>query len=191
MIDYCSIGKRIKLTRIKQGVLQKDLAEKIGISKPHMSNIETAHTKIGLETLVAIANALNTSVDEFLSDTVSNSQVIFNDELKTVLERADMEELKVICKLARVILKRIKAVAIIKQTASCSSQSALFYLFGFDFKNSRIDDRQYDQGQQCSSGQPTGNGYGHRIPEGAGKHRYQSQDRCKCSQHNRAETYDS
>ena len=85
MIDYCSIGKRIKLTRIKQGVLQKDLAEKIGISKPHMSNIETAHTKIGLETLVAIANALNTSVDEFLSDTVSNSQVIFNDELKTVL----------------------------------------------------------------------------------------------------------
>lgn len=42
MIDYCSIGKRIKLTRIKQGVLQKDLAEKIGISKPHMSNIETA-----------------------------------------------------------------------------------------------------------------------------------------------------
>lgn len=107
MIDYCSIGKRIKLTRIKQGVLQKDLAEKIGISKPHMSNIdETAHTKIGLETLVAIANALNTSVDEFLSDTVSNSQVIFNDELKTVLERADMEELKVICKLARVILKK-------------------------------------------------------------------------------------
>ena len=105
MIDYCSIGKRIKLTRIKQGVLQKDLAEKIGISKPHMSNIETAHTKIGLETLVAIANALNTSVDEFLSDTV-NSQVIFNDELKTVLERADMEELKVICKLARVILKK-------------------------------------------------------------------------------------
>ena len=104
--DYCSIGKRIKLTRIKQGVLQKDLAEKIGISKPHMSNIETAHTKIGLETLVAIANALNTSVDEFLSDTVSNSQVIFNDELKTVLERADMEELKVICKLARVILKK-------------------------------------------------------------------------------------
>lgn len=62
--------------------------------------------KIGLETLVAIANALNTSVDEFLSDTVSNSQVIFNDELKTVLERADMEELKVICKLARVILKK-------------------------------------------------------------------------------------
>lgn len=51
MIDYCSIGKRIKLTRIKQGVLQKDLAEKIGISKSHMSNIETAHTKIGLETL--------------------------------------------------------------------------------------------------------------------------------------------
>lgn len=47
MIDYCSIGKRIKLTRIKQGVLQKDLAED-RYFKPHMSNIETAHTKIGL-----------------------------------------------------------------------------------------------------------------------------------------------
>ena len=146
--------------------------EEIGICKPHMSNIETAHTKIGLETLVAIANALNTCVDEFLSDAVSNSEVIFNDELKTVLERADMEELKVICKLARVILKKDrKTVAMIKQTASCQLAGLpLFYLFGFDFKNSRIDDRQYDQGQQCSSGQPTGNGYGHRIPEGAGKH---------------------
>ena len=69
-----------------------------------MSSFNIAHMRFGLETLVAIANALNTSVDEFLSDTVSNSQVIFNDELKTVLERADMEELKVICKLARVIL---------------------------------------------------------------------------------------
>lgn len=29
MIDYVSIGKRIKLTRIKQSVLQKDLAEKM------------------------------------------------------------------------------------------------------------------------------------------------------------------
>ncbi|MFQ9936144.1 MAG: hypothetical protein ACLRXQ_09285 [Phascolarctobacterium faecium] len=68
--------------------------------KPHMSNIETLILKL-TETLGAIANALNTSVDEFLSDTVSNSQVIFNDELKTVLG-TDMEELKVICKLARV-----------------------------------------------------------------------------------------
>ena len=106
MIDYWSIGKRIKLTRIKQGFLQKDLAEKIGITKPNMSNMETAHTKIRLETLLAIANALKTSVEEVLSDTVSDSQVIFNDELKTVLEKADMEELKVICKLARVILKK-------------------------------------------------------------------------------------
>lgn len=106
MIDYAAIGKRIKLTRIKQNILQKDLADQIGISKPHMSNIETAHTKIGLETLVSIANALNTSVDEFLSDTVSNSQVVFNDELKTVLEKANMEELKMICKLTRVVLKK-------------------------------------------------------------------------------------
>lgn len=106
MIDYCSIGKRIKLTEDQARCSAERSGREDGISKPHMSNIETAHTKIGLETLVAIANALNTSVDEFLSDTVSNSQVIFNDELKTVLERADMEELKVICKLARVILKK-------------------------------------------------------------------------------------
>lgn len=106
MIDYPAIGKRIKLTRIKQSVLQKDLADEVGISKPHMSNIETAHTKVGLETLVAIANALNTSVEEFLSDTVSNSQVIFNDDLKSVLEKADMEELKIICKVTRAVLQK-------------------------------------------------------------------------------------
>lgn len=41
-----------------------------------------------------------------MSDTVSNSQVIFNDELKTVLERARYGRINVICKLARVILKK-------------------------------------------------------------------------------------
>ena len=106
MIDYESIGKRIKLMRIKKGVLQKDLAAKIGISKPHMSNIETAHTKIGLETLIAIANVLGTSVESFLSDKVSDKEVIMTKDLEDIVNEASMEELRLICKVAKIVLKK-------------------------------------------------------------------------------------
>ena len=72
-----------------------------------IKNIEVSlMTKFMMQDPECIPEKYHGSLDEFLSDTVSNSQVIFNDELKTVLERADMEELKVICKLARVILKK-------------------------------------------------------------------------------------
>ena len=45
---------------------QAELAERVDLSVQHISNIENARTKVGLEKLVDISNALDSSVDEFL-----------------------------------------------------------------------------------------------------------------------------
>lgn len=44
------------------------LASTVGISNPHMSNIERGKTKVSLATLIDIANALDTTLDALICD---------------------------------------------------------------------------------------------------------------------------
>ena len=50
-LDYCSIGQRIKIARIKKGMTQETVSDLIDITPGHMSNIETGKTKVSLPTL--------------------------------------------------------------------------------------------------------------------------------------------
>jgi len=58
-LDYRAIGKRIKIARIQANLKQEKLAEIINVSPTHLSNIETGTTRVSLQTLVRIANALS------------------------------------------------------------------------------------------------------------------------------------
>lgn len=59
-LDYQEIGRNVRNYRMKKGLNQRELAELVNVSDQHISHIENAHTKLGLPTLVAIANALET-----------------------------------------------------------------------------------------------------------------------------------
>lgn len=77
-MDYYAIGQRIRNKRKLSMLSQEELAEKIGISTTHMSHIETANTKLSLQVLVNIAEALQVSTDELLfekSGTVKEDSV--------------------------------------------------------------------------------------------------------------------
>ena len=67
-INYKAIGVRIKAARARKGVTQGYIANLIGLSTPHISNIETGNTKLGLPTIIHLANVLDVSVDELLCD---------------------------------------------------------------------------------------------------------------------------
>lgn len=66
-VNYKSLGYRIRLSRENRGYTQESLAMLIGISVSHMSNIETAKSKIGLISLVNISNILNVSIDYLIT----------------------------------------------------------------------------------------------------------------------------
>ena len=63
------IGLNIAYYRKLAGLSQLQLAEKVGISRTHMSNIEAPNmpTSISLETLMDIADALNTPASTLLT----------------------------------------------------------------------------------------------------------------------------
>lgn len=95
-IDYKGIGQRVKIARIKKSLTQETVAEKVGITPPHMSNIETGNTKVSLPTLILIANALSVSVDTLLCDTVVTSKVVFEREAKEIFEDCSEYETRVL-----------------------------------------------------------------------------------------------
>ena len=65
-IDYAAIGNRIRIERIKLGISQATLAEKIDISTTHMSHIETGSTKLSLATFIRLTETLNVLADKLL-----------------------------------------------------------------------------------------------------------------------------
>jgi len=66
MINYKTIGTQIKNERIKQDLLQQDVAKAAEISMPHYSDIERGETKPSFQALLNIANALHVSMDYIL-----------------------------------------------------------------------------------------------------------------------------
>ncbi|MBN2187637.1 MAG: DUF4065 domain-containing protein [Dehalococcoidia bacterium] len=61
------IGTRIKELRAKKGISQQGLAERLGVSRPAISQIETGDRKICAEELDSLAKIFNISVDSLLS----------------------------------------------------------------------------------------------------------------------------
>ena len=62
------MGEKIRKRRIELNMTQAELAERLGVSRVQVSYLETGARKVvKVGTLMAIASALNISIDELLS----------------------------------------------------------------------------------------------------------------------------
>lgn len=80
-LDFEAIGRRIRTLRTNLNLTQEYLAQKANVNVSHISNIENNKVKISLSTLVAVANALDVTVDyilenEYVVHTGIDSQII-------------------------------------------------------------------------------------------------------------------
>lgn len=102
-IDYALLGLRIKEVRQLKGLTQENLAELVKCNTSHISNIENNHTKVSLNVLLSIANALDTSIDSLLSDQYDNASLALDHELLRALESCDNDKKKKILKIIEII----------------------------------------------------------------------------------------
>ena len=105
-LDYTVIGKRIRELRKAKGWTQEYLAERSGTEPSNISHIERAATKLSLPTLVAIANALEVSLDEIVYSNLVKSAHISAAHINELLADCTAEELLGLTE----ILKAAKAV---------------------------------------------------------------------------------
>ena len=107
MLDYKTIGGRIRAVRKLRGLSQEQLAEKVWISVTHMSHIETGQTKLSLPVLVDLANALQVSPDDLLASECRVARQSSLTEIDSVLASctpAQMRVLEQIIKSAKMAL---------------------------------------------------------------------------------------
>lgn len=102
-INYAELGIKIKEGRQNRGLTQDSLAELVGCNTSHISNIENNHTKVSLNVLLAIANALDTSIDYLLSEQYGNSALALDNAILRALADCDNRKKEKILKIIEIL----------------------------------------------------------------------------------------
>lgn len=116
-LDYKAIGKRIKIARIKADLTQEKLSEMVGVSPTHLSNIETGTTRVSLNAIISIANALHITSDDLLCDNVVKAKVQFEKDIALILEDCDEYEIRVIRDMAAATKETLRRDAHLRKLA--------------------------------------------------------------------------
>jgi len=107
-LDYQAIGVRIRRLRKEQGLTQQMLAELSGQEPSNISHIERGATKLSLPTLVSVANALGTTADALLCDSLPASRSVFESEAGRLLSDCSHLELKIIIETIRTLKENLR-----------------------------------------------------------------------------------
>lgn len=106
ILNYESIGNRIKRYRIDKDISQEDLAQIVNVNFRHISNIELGRRRASLELIVLIANALEVSADDLLTDNLKHSSSPVDTEIHDILLDCNHDEKEMLTRL----LKFMKAL---------------------------------------------------------------------------------
>ena len=101
ILDNKLIGKRIKELRCLNYISQMELAEKSDISDTYLSLIESGKKRVSLETLIKVANALDTSADTLLTGNLKIDRGNYESELADIMKDCSHYEKRVIYEVIR------------------------------------------------------------------------------------------
>jgi transcriptional regulator with XRE-family HTH domain len=109
MPDYVMIGKRIRTCRNSMNKSQEALAEMAGIGIQHLSKIENGTTKLSLPCLIALANSLQTTVDNLLKDSIIASRLSVVEDADSVFSDCTHAEIYVLSQTVSTMKKSMRA----------------------------------------------------------------------------------
>ncbi len=107
-LDYTALGKRIQRVRKERSLPQAEVAARAGVSIQHYGNVDRGQTKVSLEALVRIANALGVGTDQLLADSVYHTKAVFCDDLAKLTANATDTEIRAIVRIAKTTLRLIR-----------------------------------------------------------------------------------
>ncbi len=99
------IGVRISEIRSRKGLTQEQLAGKMGISSKYLSSIERGKENPTLNTLITLADSLNTDIGDLFSVIQIEDPAKRKSMINLLLKDADTDQLKIAFKILSVILR--------------------------------------------------------------------------------------
>ena len=109
-LDYMDIGRRICQHRKALGYTQQKLAEMSNQEPSNISHIERGATKLGLPTLVSIANALGVSADDLLCGSILAAETIVDKDAAKILADCTHTERKRIIGTMQALKDNLRAM---------------------------------------------------------------------------------
>ncbi len=103
MIDYKTIGRRIKWHRQKAGLKQAELAEELDISVGAISQIECGKTAPSLERLDSIACALFCDLQDLIADCNTAGDGFLMQEILSHVQNCSNEQRQLILRVIEAV----------------------------------------------------------------------------------------
>ena len=100
-LDNASIGKNIKYYRTQKGISQEELGVAVFVTGKHLSYLETGTKVPSLELLILIANALDVSADDLLTDNLKHSSSPVGTEIHDLLLDCNNDEKAILTKTVK------------------------------------------------------------------------------------------
>ncbi len=104
-IDKKLVGDRIKRRRKATGLTQEALAERIELSKNHLSNIERGRYLPTIQTMLLICDVLGQTPDYYLIGKVSAE----TDRVSELVKRFPEDSQRILCRLIETYLEESSA----------------------------------------------------------------------------------
>lgn len=102
-LNFDRISRKLKELRISKGYTQEYIARAADVNTSHISNIENGRVKISLSTLVAVCNALDTTVDYVLSDEYNDTASALDQNILKELQKCDTDTKEKLLKIIQIL----------------------------------------------------------------------------------------
>ncbi|MFW3515824.1 helix-turn-helix domain-containing protein [Staphylococcus caprae] len=73
-----TFGENLKAIRKKMKLTQQEMADRMNISRPYLSDLENRNKSISIITLLDISRRLNISVNELINDNIDIDKEMYN-----------------------------------------------------------------------------------------------------------------
>lgn len=107
-LNYRLLGQRLRSIRKKHGLTQEKVAELANISPQHFSGIETGSAKVSLPTLVRLCNALDTTPNDILMDSVVQSAPMLRNDIAETFRDCSPDEIYLMLSQANSLKKALR-----------------------------------------------------------------------------------
>lgn len=106
-MDRKLLGKRIKEERIRIGLTQEQLAEKINVSTTYIGFIECGRRSVTLEKLILLADCFQLPIDALIHDApVYTPTEAREQQLKFLWNRASTENQEIILSIMQILINK-------------------------------------------------------------------------------------
>lgn len=92
MIDYITVGKKLKNLRLAKKLTQSELANELGVSIGYISQVESGDKCFNLDRLQEISKILDKPVGYFISGTDTDFRLAAIEEIVDIMGRLSEEE---------------------------------------------------------------------------------------------------